>query len=114
MSIPTVAAMLSVAMALGVERDERTICTWLPVQKHARATPWTTDDTARAASPESTTRSPTPKPISAAAAVITCELETRRITEPSRHRVSTCTAADSPMSTPAVVSDQPWPTTNSG
>ena len=86
---PTVATMFNVAIALGVERAERTICTWLPVQKKARATPCTAADTTSAAKPDSNTNRPTERPMSTAAVVITSELETTRITEPSCQRVRT-------------------------
>ena len=113
-SMPTVAVMLRVAIALGVGRDERTICTWLPVQKKARATPWSAAETASAAMLGDRTSNPTATHFSSAAALITLALDTTRISDPSCHRVSTWTAADNPMRTPATVFDRPSPTTNSG
>ena len=113
-SMPTVAVMLRVAIALGVGRDERTICTWLPVQKKARATPWSAAEATSAAIPGDRTSSPTATHFNTAAAVITLALDTTRIRDPSCQRVSTWTAADSPMRTPAIVLDRPSPTTNSG
>ena len=106
-SIPTVAAILRLAIALGVDRGERSICTWLPVQKKARAMPCSAADATSAASPDDRTSSPTAKLIRTAAAEMMLALDTARISDPSCHRVSTWTAADRPMRTPAAVLDRP-------
>lgn len=99
-SNPRLDTKLIDASALAARRSPRTTWVWLPVQKHARATPCNSCASVNGMSSGDSAASPHDSASVNAAPTTSTQSPTRRITAPSTPRVAICAMAEAAVRTP--------------